>query len=85
MDLTTKQVAEKLNVKQVTVRAWCDKGFFKNARKESSPRGDYWLIPETDIENFEKPIRGRKQSANPSKATLAKRTQREREKAERRN
>ncbi len=83
MDLTTKQVAEKLSVKQVTVRAWCDKGFFANARKESSPRGDYWVIPETDLKNFKPPIRGRKESANPSKATLAKRAQRMREKADR--
>lgn len=80
MDLTTKQVAERLKVKQVTVRAWCDKGFFKNARKESSPRGDFWLIPETDLNNFELPPRGRKKSQNPSKAAIAKRAQREREK-----
>jgi uncharacterized protein YjcR len=77
MDLTTKQVAEKLNVKQVTVRAWCDKGLFANARKETSPRGDYWVIPEADLKNFELPSRGRKQSASPSKAALAKRRQRE--------
>jgi len=80
MDLTTKEAAEKLGVKQVTVRAWCDKGLFKYARKESSPRGDYWVIPEKDIKNFVPPEKGRKKSDNPSKAALAKRAQREREK-----
>lgn len=79
MDLTTKEVAEKLKVKQVTVRAWCDKGLFKSARKETSPRGDYWLIPEAELKGFQKPARGRKEAANPSKVALAKRAQRERE------
>ena len=77
--MTTKQVAEKYGVKQITVRVWCEKGVFKNARKESSPRGDYWLIPESDLENFTpQGRRGRPFSKNPSNATLAKREQRER-------
>jgi predicted site-specific integrase-resolvase len=79
MDLTTKQVAERIGVKQVTVRSWCEKGLFKNARKENSPRGEYWMIPETDLENFELPPKGRKPSKNQSKAALAKRRQREQE------
>ena len=79
--LTTKQVAEKYGVKQITVRVWCEKGTFKNAYKETSPRGDYWLIPESDLEGFEPQLRrGRPISENPSKATLAKRRQREQKK-----
>jgi hypothetical protein len=79
--LTTKQVAEKYGVKQITVRVWCEKGVFKNAYKETSPRGDFWQIPETDLEAFEPQLRrGRPASATPSKATLAKRQQREQKK-----
>ena len=80
MNLTTKQAAEKIGVKQVTVRSWCEKGLFKNARKENSPRGEYWIIPEADLEGFEPPPKGRKLSKNPSKTALAKRRQREQEK-----
>lgn len=79
--LTTKQVAEKYGVKQITVRVWCEKGVFKNAYKGTSPRGDFWLIPESDLEGFQPQLRrGRPASSNPSKAALAKRAQRELEK-----
>lgn len=78
--LTTKQVAERFGVKQITVRVWCEKGIFKNAFKGTSPRGDFWLIPESDLENFQPQRRpGRPTSKNPSKATISKRMQRERE------
>lgn len=76
--LTTREVAEKYGVKQITVRVWCEKGMFKNAYKDTSPRGDFWQIPETDLEGFEPQLRrGRPTSINPSKAALAKRHQRE--------
>jgi hypothetical protein len=79
--LTTKQVAERYGVKQITVRVWCEKGVFKNAYKDTSPRGEYWLIPESDLEGFEPQLRrGRPNSTNPSKAALAKRQQRNHEK-----
>lgn len=80
--LTTKEVAEKYGVKQITVRVWCEKDVFKNAYKETSPRGDFWQIPELDLEGFKPQLRrGRPASNNPSKAALAKRAQREREKS----
>lgn len=81
-ELTTKELAEKFKVAERVARRWCENGRFPNARKEQTPRGDYWLIPEIDTKNFVLPNRGRKQSANPSKATLAKRAQREREKTD---
>ena len=76
--LTTKEVAEKVGVKQITVRVWCEKGIFKNAFKEESPRGPYWVIPEEDLKNFTPQLRrGRPTDINPSKAAIAKRRQRE--------
>lgn len=79
-ELTTKELAERLNTAERVARRWCEENRFPNARKEQSPRGDYWLIPESDLENFQKPIRGRKLSTNPSKVALAKRRQRAQEK-----
>ncbi len=84
--LTTREVAEKYGVKQITVRVWCEKGVFKNAYKETSPRGDFWQIPESDLKGFEpQKRRGRPTSENPSKAALAKRAQREKSQRENKN
>lgn len=59
--LSTKEAANYLDVRPVTIRAWCNQGFFPNAYQEKS---DYvskpvWRIPESDVENFKKPMRGR--------------------------
>ena len=58
-ELTTTQVAERLKVAAVTVRMWCAQGKFKNARLVEHPRGDYWVIPESDLKDFEPPKMGR--------------------------
>jgi len=81
-ELTAREVAEKLGVKPITVRVWCDKGKFPNAHKIKSGFGvEYWVIPESDLEGFQPQLRrGRPSAENPSRATLAKRAQREREK-----
>jgi hypothetical protein len=58
-ELTSTQVAERLDVAPATVRLWCSKGKFKHARLVEHPRGDYWAIPENDLHGFEKPRMGR--------------------------
>lgn len=58
-DLTTSQVAKRLNVSPITVRLWCRQGKFANAYEEETPRGMVWLIPESDLDNFEHPKTGR--------------------------
>ena len=58
-ELTTKQVAERLGVAQLTVRVWCAAGRFNGARLAESPRGDYWVIPESALVNFQLPTIGR--------------------------
>jgi hypothetical protein len=63
-ELTSTQVAERLDVAPATVRLWCSQGKFKHARLEEHPRGDYWVIPERDRVGFEPPKMGR-----PPKAT----------------
>jgi excisionase family DNA binding protein len=61
--LTTQEVAEQLGVAYQTVMAWIYQGKFPGAKKEETPRGDYYLIPQSDVTGFEKPKRGR--PANP--------------------
>ena len=58
-DLTTGQVAERVNASERTVRLWCKQGLFPNARTQETPFGDYWLIPESDLEGFKPPKMGR--------------------------
>lgn len=80
-ELTAREVAEKFGVKAITVRVWCEKGRFPNAYKKQSAFGvEYWAIPELDLKDFKPQLRrGRPTVTNPSKATLAKRRQREQE------
>lgn len=60
-DLLASNVAKKLGVKTVTVRAWCNQGKFPNAYLESTEFffHQVWRIPESDVENFRLPPRGR--------------------------
>lgn len=71
-DLTTSEVAERLNVAQPTVKLWCRQGKFPGAQLQETPRGPVWLIPEKDLEGFALPTRGRppksKSEAQPKKA-----------------
>ena len=53
------EVAKKLGVKHVTVRAWLSKNLFPNAKLEETILGKVWLIPESDVEKFELPKTGR--------------------------
>ena len=57
--LKASEVATKLGVKHVTVRAWLSKKLFPNAKLEETILGKVWLIPESDLENFELPKTGR--------------------------
>ncbi len=61
--LTTQEVAEQLGVAYQTVMAWIYQGKFPNTQKEETPRGDYYLIPQSDVNSFEKPKRGRPKSS----------------------
>jgi hypothetical protein len=72
--LTTKETAEKLSADPGTVRMWCINGTFPNAKQEDTPRGPVWLIPETDLDGFERRGRGRpkqKTDSNGGEASTA--------------
>lgn len=57
--LTVRETADRIGAAAISVRIWANEGRFPGARKESSPIGDYWLIPETALEGFVNPGRGR--------------------------
>lgn len=62
--LTLKEVSQMTGAAESSLRVWMSnedvrKKRFPNARKESSPIGDYWLIPESDLKGFEVRRRGR--------------------------
>jgi transcriptional regulator with XRE-family HTH domain len=59
-ELTTSQLAERLGIGQSTARLWCKQGLFPNAHSVETPRGVVWMIPESDLENFIPPKRGRR-------------------------
>jgi len=57
--LTTSEVAKRLGVGKSTVNLWCNQGRFPNAESVEESRGPVWLIPESDLEGFTLPTRGR--------------------------
>jgi excisionase family DNA binding protein len=67
-ELTAAQAAETLGVGRSTINLWCRQGRFPGARLEESPLGSYWLIPEKDLNGFEKPERGRPPKPKEEKA-----------------
>ncbi len=64
--MTTADVATRLDTAERTVRLWCKQGKFSGARVVETPRGDYWLIPASALNGFEKPKRGRIPQPKPS-------------------
>lgn len=57
--LTTTAVAQRLGVGKSTVNLWCNQGRFPNAESVQESRGPVWYIPESDLDEFEKPKAGR--------------------------
>jgi excisionase family DNA binding protein len=66
--LTTKEVAERIGVKYTTVMLWLREKKLPGAMKEDSPRGYYWLIPESSISGIQKRGQGRPRKDGAKKA-----------------
>jgi hypothetical protein len=63
---TIRQAAEVTGASVTSLRIWLAndeqrKKRFPNARKESSPIGEFWVIPESDIQSYQNQGRGRPQ------------------------
>lgn len=63
--LTVREVAERIGAAIPTVTLWCRSGKLDGARQESSPYGDYWLIPEKSLEGVTVRGRGRPAKVKP--------------------
>jgi excisionase family DNA binding protein len=57
--LTVKEAAQQLKVAPSTVRMWLKEGLLPGTELKDSPAGQYWVIPDTTLQNFEKPKVGR--------------------------
>ena len=67
--LTAKETAARIGAGESSVRLWASQGRFAGARQEETPFGSYWLIPETSLEGFANPGRGRpRKKSNEKKA-----------------
>lgn len=66
-ELTTSQVAERLDVARQTVALWCRRGLLRGAREVDTGRGNVWLIPPAALVGFTPP----KPTGRPPKAKAA--------------
>lgn len=57
--LSIKEVVEKTGIPLSTVSLYCRTKKFPNAKKQHTPFGDFWMIPETDLDSISKRGRGR--------------------------
>jgi len=68
---TIVELAKYFNRDRSTVLRWIEQNRFPNAELVESPLGSYWVIPESDVENFKTPERGRKRKiSNRNKGEL---------------
>ena len=62
--LTIREAAEITGASESSIRVWLSNEVerakrFPNAYKETTPIGEYWVIPESDLEGYTNPGRGR--------------------------
>jgi len=57
--LKASEIAQRFNVKIETARKWVARGLFPNQKLEETVAGKIWLVPESDLEDFEPPQMGR--------------------------
>jgi hypothetical protein len=66
--LTVKQVAERIGAGESSVRLWAKDGRFPGAELIKPPAGlPYWMIPDGDLDKFEKQRPGPKPTAKKGK------------------
>ena len=57
--LTVREIMEKTGMPLSTVSLYCRTKRFPNARKKHTQFGDFWVVPETDLDLISKRRRGR--------------------------
>jgi hypothetical protein len=64
--LSVREVSHRLSAPLSTVRLWAQQGRFAGAELKETPAGSYWSIPESSLDQFERPERGRPAKARNS-------------------
>ena len=59
-ELTIAEIAESKGRDPSTVLRWIHRGLFPNANLRKTPLGEYWVIPEFDLNEFKDPKPGPK-------------------------
>lgn len=54
--LTVREIHEATGIAVPTITRWCRLKKFPNAEKKITPAGEFWEIPETDWEAFERTL-----------------------------
>ena len=62
--LSVPEAAKVLKVAAVSVRLWARQGRFPGAKREETPAGPYWLLPESSLVGFEMGKAGRPKKGN---------------------
>ena len=71
--LSVKEAAKRIGAATSSVRYWLTKGRFPNAQLVQPEYGvPYWLIPESEVESFEKGTPGPKPGAKKKKESGGK-------------
>jgi len=71
LSLSASEVPARLGAAESSVRLWARSGRFPRARREETPVGSYWMIPEAALADFKMRKPGPKPN---SQGSLAKRT-----------
>jgi hypothetical protein len=80
--LTTADIAARYGKDYRTATRWCQRRLFPNLIKgRRTASGAIYLIPESDLEGFTPPRRGRPAAAKPTRLTTAQRRSRQRKAA----
>jgi hypothetical protein len=79
---TVKEASEIIGAAASSIRVWLNdeeerQKRFPGARKESTPLGDYWLIPDSDLKSYEgrklgRPLKPASELKYPRRASRAK-------------
>jgi hypothetical protein len=80
--LTTADIAARYGKNYRTATRWCQRGLFPHLIKgRKTASGAIYLIPESDLESFTPPRRGRPAAVKPMRLTAAQRRSRKRKTA----
>ena len=70
--LKVSEVAKRYDVTVNAVKGWIKQGLLPNAKFEQNIVGSIWLVPESDLKDFQKPEMGRPKKKDEEKESSVK-------------